>query len=316
MDLFLGIDGGQSSTAAAIGDSSGRVLAVGRGGPCNHVKGPAGVTKFTGAISESLDDACRQAGLDSGQVAFAGVCGGFSGGPDDKESLLRDLLRARAIAITTDALIALAGATAGQPGIITIAGTGSIAYGRSHEGRSARAGGWGYVFGDEGGAFDITRQAIRAIVRHEEGWGPPSQLRDALLAETGASDANDLLHRFYTEEYPRPRIAAYARIVDTVAVNGDSVARNILLNAAQQLAGITSAVHGQLFQPGEPCQVAYIGGAFQSDLLLERFRMLVELEDGSELIRPKYSPAIGALLEAYGQAGLSVALSGVPEQHK
>src|SRR5947209_3167873 len=81
---------------------------------------------------------------------------------------------------------ALAGATRSGQGIITIAGTGSIAFGRNPAGRTARAGGWGYIFGDEGGGFDIARQATRAILRLEEGWGPPTALRETLLAATGS----------------------------------------------------------------------------------------------------------------------------------
>ncbi|HYP13605.1 MAG TPA: BadF/BadG/BcrA/BcrD ATPase family protein, partial [Bryobacteraceae bacterium] len=260
--------------------------------------------------------ACRQAQIDAATVRCRVGCAGFSGGPADKEGILRDLLRADSLQVTTDAVVALAGATAREPGIITIAGTGSISYGRNRAGQFARAGGWGYIFGDEGGAFDITRQALRAVLRNEEGWGPPTLLRDSLLQETGATDANDLMHLFYTPEFPRPLVASYAQIVNRAAADGDAVARNILLNAAQQLAGITSAVHGQLFSEGEPCQVAYIGGVFQSELLLERFRILVELDGGSTLIPPMYGPAVGALLEAYASAGLNATLSNVPESEK
>jgi len=109
--------------------------------------------------------------------------------------------------VTSDAFIALSGATAGGPGLVAIAGTGSIAFGRNAAGRTARAGGWGYLFGDEGGAFSIVRQALRAALRHEEGWGAPTELRPALLEATGAASANDLLHRLYTAEFTRQRIA-------------------------------------------------------------------------------------------------------------
>ena len=136
--------------------------------------------------------------------------------------------------MTTDALIALSGAMAGGPGIITIAGTGSIAYGRNSDKRVARVGGWGYIYGDEGGGFDLTRQAVRAALRYEEGWGPATALREMLLAETGATDANDLVHRLYTIEYPRPQIASLSKLVDRAAMEGDAVAHGILTNASQQ----------------------------------------------------------------------------------
>jgi N-acetylglucosamine kinase-like BadF-type ATPase len=316
MRLFLGIDGGQSSTTAVIGDETGRVLGAGSGGPCNHVEGPAGKPKFMGAIGGCLRQACSEAGLDASAVEFETACAGFSGGPADKQTLLGEIVRARQLHVTTDAIVALAGATAGAPGIITIAGTGSISYGMNAAKKFARAGGWGYIFGDEGGGFDITRQALRAVMRHEEGWGPATEMHAALLRETGAADANELLHRFYTTDFPRPRIASLATVVDRVAIEGDTVARSIMLNAAQQLATSTSAVRSQLFDEGQNATVAYVGGVFKSEMLLERFRMLVELEDGNHVQLPKYGPAVGALIEAYRLAGLAPSLSNVPVEKK
>ena len=316
MPLYLGIDGGQSSTTAMIADESGRVLGFGQGGPCNHVRAAEGRAKFLNAIGGCVDAACREAGVDRATVAFESVCAGFSGGPADKRELLGELVRSRRLEVTIDAVVALAGANAGEPAIITIAGTGSISLGRNREGRLARAGGWGYLFGDEGGGFDITRQALRAALRHEEGWGPETQLREILLAEAGCSDVNDLMHRMYTTEFPRPRIAGMARLVDDAANAGDVVARNILLNAAQELATYSAAVRGQIFADGEPVFVAWIGGVFRSMLLRERFRMLIELEEGNRVGPPKFGPAAGALIEAYRAAGAMVELTGVPEREK
>jgi N-acetylglucosamine kinase-like BadF-type ATPase len=314
MAYFLGIDGGQSSTTALIGDAGGRVAGSGRGGPCNHVSGPEGRTKFINAIGGCVRTACAEAGLNPDTAEFDSVCAGFSGGPADKAGYLGELIRTRRMTVTTDAVIALSGAMAGAPGIITIAGTGSISYGRNAGHKFARVGGWGYIYGDEGSGFDLTRQALRAMLRNEEGWGPPTVLRDRLLAATGAADANDLMHRFYTAEFPRPRIASYATLVDEAACEGDAVARNILLNAAQQLATTTSAVRSQLFDQRAPVDVAWIGGVYRSAILLERFRLLVELEDGNRVIAPRYGPAAGALIEAYSAAGLSPVLLDVPEE--
>jgi len=159
MPLYLGIDGGQSGTTALIGDESGRVVGRGKAGPCNHARASEGRRKFLAALRDSISAAIQ------GDPEFAAACMGFSGGPDDKEALAREVVRAERYLITHDAHIALVGATGGAPGIIVIAGTGSIAFGRNAAGKSARAGGWGYVFGDEGGAFDLVRQALRAVLR-------------------------------------------------------------------------------------------------------------------------------------------------------
>jgi N-acetylglucosamine kinase-like BadF-type ATPase len=309
MRLFLGVDGGQSGTLAMIGDESGRVVGAGEGGPCNHAAAGEGRRKLEGAVSESVGAACAQAGLDPAAVRFEAACFGMSGGPDDKREILAGILRAKNLIVTNDAVIALAGATATGQGIITIAGTGSIAFGRNAAGRTARAGGWGYIFGDEGGGFDIARQALRAALRMEEGWGPPTSLREILLVETGARDVNDVLHRFYTPDWPRSRVAKLARAVDYAAQDSDAVAAEILRGAAQQLALIAGAVRRQLWEEGDTVEVAYIGGVFESALLLENFRMLVELHEGVRCRPPRYGPAEGALLEAYRSVGLDVDLS-------
>src|SRR5260221_2137077 len=311
--LFLGVDGGQSTTTALIGDETGRVLGAGQGGPCNHVGAAEGRVKLTRAVEDCVAKACAQAQLDPAQTHYEAACFGMSGGPEDKEALLAEILPASRLIVTNDGLIALGGATAGEPGIVAIAGTGSFAFGRNAAGRAARAGGWGYIFGDEGGGFDITRQALRAALRFEEGWGPPTALRDVFLQAANARDVNDALHRFYTQEYPRPRVASFSRLVDEAALAGDPVAADILRNAAQHLALLIASIRRQLWTEGEAVQVAYIGGVFRSNLLLERFRMLVEMESGARCGPPVYGPAAGALLEAYRAADLHPKLAHVPE---
>jgi N-acetylglucosamine kinase-like BadF-type ATPase len=302
--LFLGVDGGQSSTKALVGDETGRVLGEGTGGPCNHVGAAEGRDKLARAVSESVAAACKEAQLDPRQIRFEAACFGMSGGPDDKEAILSGILRAKKLIVTHDALIALSGATAGEPGVVTIAGTGSIAFGRNAAGKTARAGGWGYLFGDEGGGFDIVRQAVRAALRFEEGWGPVTALHGVLLAATGAPDANEAMHRLYTNEWPRPRVASLAKLVDRAAEEGDAVAQEILTDAAEQLAARGVTVWRRLFEPGEAVMVCYIGGVFHSRILFERYRQRVSCQ------LPRYGPAAGALLEAYRAAGMHPALSG------
>jgi N-acetylglucosamine kinase-like BadF-type ATPase len=307
--LFLGVDGGKSSTTALIADETGRVLGSGAAGPSNHADETGGREKLIAAVTGCVAQACRGAGIDPAVAHFEAACLGFSGGPADKESIVREILNTSRLIVTTDALIALSGATAGEPGIITNAGTGSIAFGRNREGRTARAGGWGYMFGDEGSAFDIVRRALRAVLRHEEGWGPPTALREALLKATGAASANDLLHRFYTPEFGRPQIAGYAKLVDEAAKRGDAVAIDILHRAARQLAALTLAVRGQLFDPADAVRAVYVGGVFRGRILLDKYRDLL----GIECAPPFYNSAAGALLEAFRAAGIAPRLSNVPE---
>lgn len=309
--LFLGVDGGQSSTTALIGDENGRVAGFGRGGPCNHVRASEGRAKFLNAIGGCVRAALDQAGV--ARAEFEAACLGFSGGPADKEDLVRELISAQRLVVTNDAVVGLAGACAGEPGLIVIAGTGSIALGRNAAGLTARAGGWGYVFGDEGGAFDIVREALRAALRFEEGWGPETRLRAILLEATGATDANDLMHRFYMADWPRSRVATLAPLVDRAAADGDEAASDVLGRAAAELAMVGRAVRGRLFGKGEAVRVSYIGGVFRSERLLGAFARQFA---GDRFGPPEYGPAAGALIEAYRSAGLAPKLENLPEFEK
>ncbi|HYK18700.1 MAG TPA: BadF/BadG/BcrA/BcrD ATPase family protein [Bryobacteraceae bacterium] len=311
--FFLGVDGGQSSTTALIADEMGRVRGVGRAGPCNHASGEEGRQKLIRALTECLSAASQSAGLDP-IPRFASACLGLSGGPADKEALVSRIVGSDKITVTHDAAIALAGALAGQPGVIVIAGTGSIAFGRNVEDRTARAGGWGYVFGDEGGAFHIVRQALRAALRLEEGWGRATSLRAVLLESTSAEDANDLLHRFYTPEFPRPRIAALAKLVDQAAGEGDAAAREILFQSAQALVELAGVVRRQLFRPADATRFSYLGGVFRSRIVRERFFTLLETDPSNCVVAPVHGPAAGALLEAFRVARVPCSLSNVPEE--
>lgn len=295
MKLFLGVDGGASGTTAVIGDETGGVVATGLAGPVND---PA--ADVTAVLHRAILSAVGAA-----DVEFESACIGLSGGVENKETAIRAAVRAKHFLLADDALIALTGATGGEPGIVTIAGTGSIAFGRNAQDRTARAGGWGYVFGDEGSAFDIARQALRAALRFEEGWGPATRLHEALLEASEARDANDLLHRVYRNEIPKPRFAQFARVVDQAAAAGDLSANEILKTAAQQLAALAAAVRGQLFARDEIVNFSCAGGVFASTILRERFRMLIELNDVNRFAAPRFEPARGALIEAYRIANMS-----------
>ena len=120
---------------------------------------------------------------------------------------------------------------------------------------------------------------------------------------TGAVNANDALHRLYTAEWPRARVAELAMTVDRIAAEGDPVAADILRGAAQQLAILAASVRRQLWNE-ESIHISWIGGVFQSQILLERFRTLALLDGNTEAGPPRRSPAAGALLLAYRVAGL------------
>jgi glucosamine kinase len=312
--LYLGIDGGQSSTKALLSNGIGQVIGRGLGGACNHAGSAEGRARFLSAVGDCVRQACREAGVDATSAHFASVCLGLSGGSEDKEAYIKELIRSDRYKLTHDAEIALLGGTGGEPGIIIIAGTGSIACGRNAEMQTARAGGWGYIFGDEGGGFDIARQALRCALQYEEGWGAATALHKALLEVSGAATANALLHEFYNQ-FDRKQIATHAKLVTAAAAQGDRVAVEVLKTAVQSLSRYIGGVYRQLFREGEPVSIVYVGGVFQSEFLLDLLKEDMKLMLGCPVAAPLFSPAAGALLEALRQDGNSSCLWGLrPEE--
>lgn len=290
MKFFLGVDGGASRTTALVGDELGAMVGEGKAGPSNAAD------DLVSVLREAIG-----AALNGREVEFEAACLGLSGGAENKDALVRRAVHAKRYSITHDALVALVGATGGGPGVVTIAGTGSIAFGRNAQGRVARAGGWGYAFGDEGSAFDIARQGLRAALRMEEGWGAKTALLRALTEAGESASANELLHRLYAD-FSRARVARLATVVDDAARAGDAVAIDILKGEAQALATIASAVGARLFGAEDTVTFSFSGGVFRSPIVLERFRMLMELDARHRVAPPLYSPARGALIEAYRMA--------------
>ncbi|MFN0101219.1 MAG: BadF/BadG/BcrA/BcrD ATPase family protein [Bryobacteraceae bacterium] len=316
--LFLGVDGGQSSTTTLIADETGRVLGRGADGPCNHVQSSMeGREKFIRVIGGCVRAAAIAAGLREASPMFRAACLGFSGGPADKQEILREILRVEELLVTTDAAIALAGACGGGAGLITIAGTGHISMGRGRDGRLARAGGWGYIFGDEGGGFWIACEAVRAAMRVHENWGTSTALHARLLAATGFNDANDMMHAMYTAEWPRKRVAALARLVNEEAENGDWEARDILVRGAAELMKISAIVRENLFPEDAVARLSPIGSVWKSRLLRENF---VELWTRANPLNvfapPAMGPAAGALFEAFRIGGISADPQNLPESEK
>jgi len=298
---FLGVDGGQSSTKALIGDATGRVLGRGIAGPCNHVSAAEARAKFLRTIGECVAAARTEARLDA-NIRFRAACFGMSGGPDDKDSLLREAIGADQWLVTHDGFIALSGALAGEDGIVAIAGTGSFVFGRKGA-RTMRAGGWGYLYGDEGSAFWIAKQALRSALRNEEGWGPETRLLPQLMQVTGATSANEVLHLFYKPDWPRSRVARLASEVDLVATAGDSAALTVVRDAGEQLASFVGAIRNKLWTPDEVVTASYIGGVFRSAFVLESFTQALESQGKTRVRPPVWGAEAGALIEAYRLAG-------------
>ncbi|HEX8351835.1 MAG TPA: BadF/BadG/BcrA/BcrD ATPase family protein, partial [Pyrinomonadaceae bacterium] len=177
--LVLGVDGGGSKTRAVVSDGGGEVLGEGLAGPSNPLR--VGVGDAVNAIRDAADRACAEAGVRRVEVVAAEV--GLAG---VRRADIRERMRAavaelgiKTVEVVTDADIALYGATEGKPGLVIIAGTGSVCCGVNARGRRACAGGWGPVVGDEGSGSWIARRALQAVAHATDGRGRKTALVEA-----------------------------------------------------------------------------------------------------------------------------------------
>src|SRR5580692_13024907 len=196
MGYFLGFDGGGTKTDCVLLDARGTVIGEGRGGPANPLR-----SGFDGAFS-SLREAAAGA-IVAGKIRPAeitGVCAGLAGA--GRRSVVRRIMVFLAqefpvalAQVTTDYEIALETAAGTGPGVVLIAGTGSVAYGRNAAGETARSGGYGPWIGDEGSAFEIGRRAVSAVARARDLDAPVTLLTEMVSAALECPDWDDLLQR-------------------------------------------------------------------------------------------------------------------------
>jgi N-acetylglucosamine kinase-like BadF-type ATPase len=301
--LFLGIDGGQTGTQAVLLDGEGRVLGLGAAGPSNHVEMPGGRERLRAAVLDSANGALAAARLGTvADVTFTAVYCAMTGEADYKTEIVTPLFRADVVRVEHDAPAALAAGTLGKPGIIVIAGTGSVVYGEDPEGRSARAGGWGYVFGDEGSGFGIAREGVRAGLEALDGVGPDTALVPVLTERFGVKDLRLLPMVMYNGHVSRDAVAAAARDVLEAWHAGDAVATRVVAAGIEALAQRVRSVALRLSL--DRPRVCLSGGVFRSRRYAEAFgAAVVGLVPGATVEPARLSPAEGAALLAVRAAG-------------
>lgn len=295
---LLGIDAGGTHTVCLLADGQERILGRGQAGPGNLMA--TGLEATVAAIHHAVAAAWQAAGLTE-QIAHV-ACLGLAGveRQQEKQALaaaLTSLHIARRVLIVIDAHIALAAGSPDGTGVVVIAGTGSIAWGRNRQGKVQRAGGWGYILGDEGSAFDIGLAALRAAVRAHDGRGQPTLLKQMILDHWRLAHLDDLRTVVYRSTYPRPEIAALAPVVEQAARQGDALARQIYTQAAHELALAATTVISSLGMQGEPVNVVLSGGVYQADdLIIEPFTRAVQrVAPQAQIIKLAGEPAQGAV---------------------
>jgi len=293
MSLFIGVDAGGSRTTAVVADGTGAELARAEQGPGNvrggNVQGAADV--IAAACRDALQRARQEAPARTMVVGASGV------GREPERLALEGALAQTGVAdsvhVTTDAAIALEAAFDDGPGVVLIAGTGSIAWARLPDGTLLRVGGLGPLLGDHGSGFDLGFSALRAVGLSLQGLGPATALVDRLLGKLGVS--GDDLPRWAQTARPA-EVAALAPDVLDAAADGDGVAKRIAEAGADFLAR-----HGRLlcsrFKNGTKVPVAFGGGVLvnRSDyraLTAGRLRLLAPM---AEPVKEPVDATVGAV---------------------
>src|SRR5512146_1131767 len=293
MPYFLGIDGGGSKTACLLGDESG-LLASATAAGSNPIR--VGEERSRQALHVAIREACAAAKLQPSQITR--TCIGLAGAARplveaQVRAILAELVGGE-IQVAGDMVIALEAAFRGAPGLIVIAGTGSIAYGRNERGETARAGGWGFAISDEGSGHWIGRAAVAQAMRAHD-LGETSVLISNIMNTWHLGSRHDVVRA--ANATPSPDFAELFPQVLAAAATGDSRANEILTHAATELAQLARIVADRLWHGRQRFTVAIAGGVFQNAALVRQIfsNSLRSLHPQAEIDAKVVEPAQGAL---------------------
>ncbi|MGG1601208.1 N-acetylglucosamine kinase [Paenibacillus naphthalenovorans] len=286
---LLAVDGGGTKCLAVLIDEHGNRLAQGRAGSCNYqgIGREAAAQEIRLAIETAIkewvvsqENQQKQADKDiEVECAVFGLAGLDT--EHDRGVLIRLVrevltslgIKVKHLVVENDGFAALLGATGGKPGILVIAGTGSIVYGINVHGMTARAGGWGHRVGDEGSGYWIGKQAIISILKAEDGRGETSRLGDRVISHLGLATPEALFNWVYGSDYSVEKVGELSRLVSLAAAQGDTVSQRILSMAGSELYMGAKAVIDKLGIRQSAFKVVLQGGVLQNDVWVHRVLM-------------------------------------------
>lgn len=292
MAYYLGIDGGGSKTTCLIGDESS-TLGSGTAAGSNIVR--VGEQAARAAITAAMTQASTVAGVPLSQITRACIGAAGAGRAEVRDAIQRIVAEqiSGPVEVVGDMVISVDAAFGDGPGVITIAGTGSLAYGRNAKGETARAGGWGFAISDEGSGHWIGREAVRMALRaRDEGEDAP--LLKSAMSLFGAGTPEQLI----LIANAAPDFSALLPAVLTAADAGDLLARQVLQHAGTELARVTVIVLRRLFREHEQAPVAMVGGVFRNSALVRQvfYNQINADVDTADVMPTVVEPVQGALI--------------------
>lgn len=302
--IFAGVDGGGTKSTLLLADAGGNELA--------RVSGAAGLVdprhpeRSADVIAQLVRMASAQAGLSAPPAV---LCAGLAGVGNEAERVAVEQAlagTAHVVKVISDGEIALHGAFGGGPGVLLIAGTGSVAYGRGPDGRMDRCGGWGMYVGDEGSGYALGRAALAAALRSVDGREAETRLLPRVLEVLKLEGPREIPP--WAGRAAKGDVASLARHVLDLAAAGDALALRLVEHQAAELASHVMALAHRLGPwPGD-VPVVFHGGVLRSGLYATLVDRNLAQNAHRYRIQPPQADAVhGALAYARG-----VAAGGTP----
>lgn len=307
MAYYLGIDGGGTKTRCVLADET-TVIASSMTGGCNIVR--LGEDQAREALHTSIRQICSAARVATDRIDA--ICIGAAGAARPEiagkvRGILQELvpkLTPEKIEVVGDTVIALEAAFGDGPGVIAIAGTGSIVYGRDAEGNTARAGGWGFAVSDEGAGYWIGRRAVSSVLdAHDQGL--ETALTSMIFRAWKLSTIDGLVQQ--ANATPPPDFPRLFRIVLQAAEAGDAIARDLLDEAGAKLAALAAIVLQRLAPEAKGTvlelamlELAMTGSVFRQSAQVRQvfYNVLQKSFSGINVRQSLANPVEGALARA------------------
>ena len=300
MRAYLGIDGGGTRTRSLLVSETGDILG-------RAVSGPSNVQQVSmEALHDNLQMLLDQTFTDlPGDIEYISSCFGLAGAASAKnKDEIRDILvsltpvPSETPILTSDAHIALIGALANRPGLMLIAGTGSICLGRDADGVTHRTGGWGPAYDDLGSGSWIGQQAMQATFQEYDGRSASGPWQRNVLSRLHCESIEELLSKMKIGEISNPHVAALAPMVIQLAQAGVETAEDIVDRAVQELVRAVVVTHRKSKLVKAP--LILMGGLLEkSEIFRARFaKALEETAPDIQIHKRLMAPIIGAVVVA------------------
>lgn len=303
--IVIGIDGGGTYSFGVAVDRVGKVLARSRSGSLNFFG--SGLAQSRRNLNELVKSLQVQLPLGTSlqRVVIGSAALSIEATPEQKQQFCRNIVPLEQTRLVSDCITAHSGVCLGKPGVLVVAGTGSIVLAKSEAGQFCQVGGWGHILGDEGGAYWISVEAIKAAIAAAEGFGPETALIAELCRLLEVKELSEIIPIIYQPTFTKEKIAALSQAFATQACADDPVFLDICRRAGEALAAQALAAVDGCGLTTSPVPV-YINGSVLKNNVAVRASMLEHMARSRPvtLEKPRLLPLLGAAALALTDAGI------------